>query len=284
MADIDVGANKVTNLAAGAAVSDAVRLDQVVLPPEHISGLILSNNGTDADHDIDVATGAARDVADSADMKLTSTLTKQIDAVWAVGTNQGGLDTGTVAADTTYAVWLIKRSDTGVVDALFSTSFSSPTMPTSYDKKRLIGFVVTDSVSNIIAFTQVGDYFRFIGDVVLDITDTTMTNEAFEVGTLSVPPNSIAEIYVRAQDPADTLGEVRMYVKTNGAGDNSQKSEATMFLDLSGGATFEDMTARTSVLVDGSSQIQYAIRVSGAGEQIDISTFGCHMLTRSNPV
>lgn len=118
------------------------------LPQNYRSDLTLSS-GADTDHDITVAAGEARDAADTEDMVLASALTKQIDAAWSVGNDQGGLDTGTVAADTTYYVWLIKRTDTGVVDALFSTSGTSPTLPTNYDKKRQIGRLVTDSSANI---------------------------------------------------------------------------------------------------------------------------------------
>jgi len=74
-------------------------------------------------------------------MVLSSAITKRLDAAWAVGSGNGGLDTGTIA-NTTYHVWLIQRSDTGVVDALFSTSLTSPTMPTNYDRKRRIGIIV----------------------------------------------------------------------------------------------------------------------------------------------
>jgi hypothetical protein len=72
-------------------------------------------------------------------MVLASALTKQLDAAWAVGTNAGGLDTGAIG-NNDYYIWLIMRSDTGVVDALFSTSSSSPSMPANYDYKRLIGW------------------------------------------------------------------------------------------------------------------------------------------------
>ena len=90
-------------------------------------------------------------------MKLTSSITKRLDAAWSVGSGGGGLDTGSIA-NTTYHVWLITRSDTGVVDVLFSTSASAPTMPANYDYKRRIGSIVRTS-SAIKAFTQIGDYF-----------------------------------------------------------------------------------------------------------------------------
>lgn len=103
-------------------------------------GLGLSNNGADAANDVDITSGkAAADASPFNLMVLGSALTKRIDALWAVGSGNGGLDTGGVSAAGTYYVWLIQRSDTLVVDALFSLSNTAPTMPTSYDRKRLIG-------------------------------------------------------------------------------------------------------------------------------------------------
>lgn len=115
----------------------------------HIDGLTLTIDSGDTSHDINIAAGEARDGADSNDIELSSAITKQIDASWAVGDDAGGMDTGSVANDTIYYIWLIKRTDTGVVDALISTSNSSPTMPTNYDKKRLIGVAKTDGSANL---------------------------------------------------------------------------------------------------------------------------------------
>jgi len=81
-------------------------------------------------------------------LRLTAAITKRLDASWTVGTGNGGLDTGTKTAGVLYHVWLIKRSDTGVVDALFSTSATAPTMPSGYDKKRWLGWIITDSSTN----------------------------------------------------------------------------------------------------------------------------------------
>lgn len=121
-------------------------------------GLALSNNSGDATNDIDVAAGeCASDAGSPILMTLASALTKRLDAAWAVGTGNGGLDTGSIA-NTTYHVWLIQRSDTGVVDALFSTSATSPTMPTNYDRKRRIGSIIR-SGATILAFRQFGDRF-----------------------------------------------------------------------------------------------------------------------------
>lgn len=123
----------------------------------YIAGLTLANNASDAANDIDLAPGIATASDQSAIFKLASSLTKRLDAAWSVGTGNGGLDTGSIA-NTTYHVWLIQRSDTGVVDALFSASASSPTMPTSYDRKRRIGSIVRSSGA-ILTFSQLGNQF-----------------------------------------------------------------------------------------------------------------------------
>lgn len=120
-------------------------------------GLTLSNNGTDATNDIDIAIGSATDSFGAEVLYLGTALTKRLDAAWAVGTNQGGLDTGSIA-DGTYHVWLIMRSDTRVTDVLFSTSATAPTMPTNYDYKAYIGAIIRASGA-LVGFTQRGDEF-----------------------------------------------------------------------------------------------------------------------------
>lgn len=104
-----------------------------------ITGLRITNNGADATNDIDIAVGsAASDTSPYYLLTLSSAITKRIDASWAVGTNQGGLDTGAVG-NGIYYIWEIQRSDTGVTDALISLSSTAPTMPANYDRKALIG-------------------------------------------------------------------------------------------------------------------------------------------------
>ncbi len=134
----------------------------VTLPTNYIGGLITSNNGSDALHDIDIAKGQCRDFDDTANMVLSSALTKQIDGLWVVGNDQPGLDTGAVAAGTLYALWLIKRSDTSVVGAIFSTSFATPDparVPNDA-QERFIGGVWTDGAAGVVAYRESGDYLR----------------------------------------------------------------------------------------------------------------------------
>lgn len=180
-----VGANKLAVVTAGA---DKMSFDAwgpiATMLKGMLWGLTLSNNVTDATNDIDIAVGyAASDSAIPELMTLGTAITKRLDAGWAVGTNQGGLDTGSVA-NGTYHVWLIQRSDTGVVDVLFSTSATAPTMPANYDRKRRIGSILRESAA-IVGFLQIGNYFYRTG---AGVTDRASAAAAADIlVTLSVP-------------------------------------------------------------------------------------------------
>lgn len=158
----------------------------------HLFGLTLSNNGTDSSNDIDIAAGeAASQDAAPAMMTLASALTKRLDAAWAVGSGNGGLDTGTKANNTWYHVWLIRRANTGAVDALFSTSATAPTMPANYSQRRRIGSVKTDGSGALLGFLQWGDKFIW-GDRVVDVNATI--GQTYQLLTLgSVPLGVVVE-------------------------------------------------------------------------------------------
>tara|TARA_Y100000310_G_scaffold136910_1_gene135807 strand:- start:2379 stop:3581 length:1203 start_codon:yes stop_codon:yes gene_type:complete len=245
-------------------------------------GLKCSLDSGTPDEDLNIAAGGTMDATNTKSMTLASEITKQNTGTWVVGDDQGGLDTGTVAASTLYAIWLIKRSDTDVVDVLISLSFTSPTMPTSYDYKRLIGAVVTDSSSDFIPFAHSGIYFRFLGDVITDITDSSITHNTFETGTLSVPPFSVADVYAHSENDSGATGEGNLVIKTKGAADVVGRVEAFIAINA-GGWTPSQMTGSGSVMVDINSQVEYAAAEGMASTNIVISTMGFTMHSRSNP-
>lgn len=165
-------------------------------------GLGLSTNATDPAKDVDVAVGAAAsDALPYYFMQLTSPLTKRLDAAWAVGNNQGGLDTGTVSAAGTYYIWLIQRSDTQATDVLFSLSPTAPTMPTNYDRKRLLGSLVRAASVNgapaMASYSDLGTWVCLNGTGTIAIRDSQGVSSLVDLGTgryqanLSSPkPNS----------------------------------------------------------------------------------------------
>lgn len=244
-----------------------------LLGRSYLAGLELANNATDADHDIDIAAGAARSDDDTVDMILSSTLVKQIDAAWVVGTNQGGLDTGTVAADTWYYLWLIKRTDTNVVDALFSTDSAAPTMPTNYNKKRRIGAVLTDSVANIIAFTQIGDEFLW-KDPPLDI-DVTNPGTAAVLRSLSVPSLSGGQVWAYMNlAVSDTAATNVWYFSSPDVNDEAPVFNVAPLFTLGNQVTAESAGTPAWIRTNASGQIRSRASGSGANTTLRIATLG----------
>jgi len=248
-------------------------------PPNFLDRLTLSNNGSDATNDIDIAVGSCRDGADSANIDLLSALTKRLDASWAVGTNQGMLDgtesvAGTPDTSTWYHIWLIKRPDTGVVDVLASESATSPTMPTNYTLKRRIGAVYRSSGAAIRSFKQNGDTFRLLVPI-LDVNSTNPGTSA-QTATLSVPTGIqvFADVIPAMQDLTPT-GSSNLLVTALDETDTTPAFDArTVFTPATGAtsqiASMTDLLVRTNT----SAQIRWRIDSSTGDHTIRIMTRG----------
>lgn len=180
-----------TDVQAYDADLTAIAAAGVAILSNYMSGLAISNNVTDPTNDIDIAVGVCMNSTNAGFMALASSLTKRLDAAWAVGSGNGGLDTGSIA-NAVYHIHLIKRVDTRVVDALFSLSATSPTLPASYTLSRRIGSIIR-SGATILAFVQVGDVFT-LGTAVADISATDPGTSAV-TRTLTVPTGIVVEAF-----------------------------------------------------------------------------------------
>lgn len=166
-----------------------------------IYGLTYSNNGSDATNDLDIAAGGAMDATGAYWVTLAAAITKQSDVSWAVGSGNGGLDTGSVG-NSDYYIWLIARSDTGVVDVLYSLSSTAPTMPTNYDFKRLIGWFKRVGAT-IVAFhtveTECGGLFMKWDTPTLDVNQLNSLTTSRRTDAVKVPLNFSVLAQLRVQ-------------------------------------------------------------------------------------
>jgi hypothetical protein len=240
------------------------------MPRSYLAGLTLSNNGSDATNDIDIAAGACRDATNAVDMVLASALTKRLDAAWAVGTNQGGLDTGSIANDV-YHIWLIKRSDTGVVDALFSASATSPTMPANYDYKRRIGAIIRASGA-IRTFVQDGDLFRLKASVL----DVGSTNPGTSSVTSAVTvPDGINVGWIGNVEFNTGAGTASaLYLRDADATDEAASGTAAPLAAIRCGTSDQQMLHVRGLRTDTSAQIYWRLNASDANVAVRMATLG----------
>lgn len=252
----------------------------MAFPRNHIDGMILSNNTSDSDHDIDFTIGECRDLTDTRDLSTDSVFTKRLDATFADGTGSGMLDSGSISASTTYAIYAI-LSDELITDFLASTSFVLPAMPAGYGHKRLIGFINTDSSANILSFVQSGDIFWHTDSTVITVvTDSTIADLVFETATVQCAPLCRAFVNLKGENPTQTQNASTLYLRTK---DDLGVLTPRATIRISYSQDFNSVSNVTKMLVNSDSQLEYAMREQSGTSTATIVFRGCNMLTRSQP-
>ena len=114
--------------------------------PFYTNGLKISNDATTPNTLVDIAIGSTLDSTGTFQISLTSPIVANI----AVN-GLNGLDTGTVAASTVYAIYLVADPVTNQPSGcILSTSLTGPLMPFGYSAYKLIGYITTDSMSHFL--------------------------------------------------------------------------------------------------------------------------------------
>lgn len=263
--------NAAVSLTSAAEVGVAPLASNIRIPKGYLYGLTLSNNVTDATNDIDIAAGEASDSTGLLVMALASGITKRLDAAWAVGSGNGGLDTGSIA-NTTYHIHLIMRPDTGVVDVLFSASATAPTMPTNYTYRRRIGSIVRASAA-IKSFYQVGDNFNW-GVTVQDVNATNPGTSAV-TRTLTLPTGIVVEAIVNFDAHAESTNFYGLFTALAVADTTPSASAFTFNAAATGaGITALEQSGQARVLTNTSAQIRTRNSESGASDSLTLITMG----------
>lgn len=175
----------------------------LAMPRSYLTGLGMAN-AADANHDITIAAGQARDNSDIANLFLSIPITKQIDAPWAAGSNAGGLFSGVVATGTWYHTFLIRKDSDGSSDAGFDTSITAANIPAGYTNYRRVGSILTDVNASITAFLQIGDDFYW-KDPPEDYDEASPgTNEITEALSY-VPPGVSVKAKINAYTAANEI-------------------------------------------------------------------------------
>lgn len=229
----------------------------------YLNGLTMSTAG--ASTTMAIAAGVAVDRTGTDFMKLAAAISKTT-AAWAVGTGNGGLDTGAIAASTWYHFHLIKRPDTGVVDVLFSLSPTAPTLPANYTLSRRIGSMSTSASSQWNKFYQDGDTFWWDSPFA-DMSNVAIADTVAHIVALSVPLG-IAVTAIATCFYGNAVGVI-LYFSSPSTAD---VAASAVNFTLQGAASGVNAFTPLRILTDASRQIRY--RAGGAAGNLYVNTFG----------
>ena len=248
-----------------------------VVYTDELTGLGLSNNGADAVNDLDVAVGAAASddavIANRVLLSLTTALTKQIDAVWAAGTNAGMRDPADdLTGAKTFHVWLFRRT-AGGIDIFCSTSVSPP-IPDSGDKKRILGSL-TWSGTAIGTFVQDADFFQ-LASPVLDVDATNPGTAAVTATLASIPNGRSLLALINVVLRYDNAAPLHVLIS------DLATTDVVPSFTASPGATFSIYAGSTEVRGGGEKlvrtntarQIRYRLSASAASAVVRLSSVG----------
>lgn len=233
-------------------------------------GLVIKSNATDPTFKVDIT-------ADDIVLKNSGGLSYLAEAVSltanmsASGAN--GLDTGAEAPSTWYYLWVIYNGTT--VASLISTSngsSTSPTLPTGYTYKALVGAVYNNSGSDFVRFWQTGrrvhttltNLFTAKAASVADTYQALTGGEATLLAS-AVPP--IAKTVLLTLGASTTQNSIAVAGDTNGvgavvsAGDVSSASVSSFVGGSAGEVPL--ITAQTVVWKSGSNNAYNRLDVNG---------------------
>ncbi|QDP47069.1 MAG: hypothetical protein Tp1111SUR522732_7 [Prokaryotic dsDNA virus sp.] len=194
--------------------------------PAQISGLVVTNNATDLEHDIDISSGQFGSV------KLSSGLTKRLDASFASGDGNGGM-VGALPSSGVVYVFLIKNGSS--IDVYAETT-NGENPPSGWTIVKRIAVRITDASNNLQRVIVSGSGQSLIvypHTVQLDWSVSTVptSRTAYPISSvLSCPPNVNAGIIHKIASGAPTniymnsLLEESIIPVVNGFGDFSTGS------------------------------------------------------------
>lgn len=241
-----------------------------------ISGGICSNNGADADHDIDITACSTVDTSGVYWLRGAAA-TIAIDG----GTGIGAVDDGVLSASTVYYIWLLGKTD-GTTGYLFSTAstLAGVNKPTGYTLGQLIGSVRTDGTSDIRAFIQVGDEFTY-ADLVNDVADNTISDGVAKTDSFSVPASCMWRGMMNVSNSSHA-GLMSGHLWRAGDTEPSGEAEAFIAVNPEGSNQIDGITGFGTMLVSADSQMSYKATESAGTTTVNIHTQGFRMLTRGN--
>lgn len=167
----------------------------------------------------------------------------------------GGLDQGSLAASTFYAVYALGDSTLfNDASAVISLSATEPLMPAGYDMFRRVGFILTDGSENILPFDQTGNgseknmMYRTLISELSGGAQTTFT----DVDLATSVPAMLTDVYLMASITPNSAGNQVKLRKNGSASTNGN-------VQLSGVVAAAAQVAPVTVQCDANAVIEYLV-------------------------
>jgi len=242
-------------------------------------GLTISNDATTPNTVLDIAAGQCRDSQDNIDICLGSAPLNGATTAAPLLLNgaingANGLDTGTLAASTTYAVWMIadSRYYQPVAAILTLATNTLPLIPFGYDSYRLIGYWSTNSslhfISGYISGSGSNQTFTYDAPQATSVTAGASTTYA-AVNLAGLVPNvNNVVVNVQTNFNANAAGDTLSLQGGNTTG------TPVLIIAPAAGATAHTVTNSLVLaqLVAGAPTINY--KVSSASDAVAIDVVG----------
>ncbi len=257
----------------------------IILPNNHITGLLPSINATTPLFKLDIGGGECRNTGNTSNITLPSTLIKSINVDWVDGDDQGGFPSGlTLTTDTWYRVFAIGKlgifsGDAGVDIDPDAVNLLADAVANGYDTYRQVAWIrtfdVTPSILPFYISPNDRDFVRW-NSPIRDTNASSWTTSAVS-RSATVPPGSIAVLnnHLLWGAGADTF--VSILVSPLAAPAITPTSSIFTYLarqELTGGVDTSDNVA-LQVEVDASSQYRWQAHVAvGSGVTLQIATLG----------
>lgn len=168
-----------------------------------------------------------------------------------------------------YAMHMARRSDTGVVDAIFQMS-TTPTAPSvEYDGFRRVAWVHTNAVGDLVTFKFRPGGFVEIFDPQLDVDTSSLGTTAIASALASLPPDGVQRARIAAH--GSNAGAWEVYISSPDADDEAPSSTLGPLYTLKGGAGATDLRVFE---IDTDSAQQLRARSSAAATTLRVAVIG----------
>lgn len=166
-----------------------------------------------------MAAGQARDSSNVNDIVLSGSVTMN-----AAVNGINGLDTGSLAANTLYAIYAVgDSSENNASGAVISANLSAPLMPVGYDMYRLIGYVRTDGSSHFLLGYWSGSANErvFVYDVPIATAVTAGNSATYAAVTLATFVPAVQNVLAKIETnwTANAAGDTLALQPFNAVGD-----------------------------------------------------------------